>query len=245
MIAFDGFCSGSLAGWSSAVTDGGDLAVSAAAGMNSTTEGLQGLVDDTAGIYVQDDTPMDENRYRARFYVDPNGFDPGEAQLLHRRTRVFIAFEEGPQRRLAAVVLRRVSGSYALMARARLDDNSQADTSFLPISEGPHVVEIDWSRASGPDALDGSLQLWIDGVSVATLNNLDNSISSVDFARMGALSVKTGANGTMVLGRVRVATREPHRALIDPFRTEYAIAPWQADHQDVMRGHHVVHRPGK
>jgi hypothetical protein len=30
------------------------------------------------------------------------------------------------------------------------------------------VVEVDWQRASGPDALDGSLEMWIDGVSVAT-----------------------------------------------------------------------------
>jgi hypothetical protein len=83
------------------------------------------------------------------------------------------------------------------MARARLDDDAQADTPFFPISDGPHVVEIDWRRSSGPDALDGSLELWIDGASMATLNNLDNSISGVDFARLGALSVKAGSNGTL------------------------------------------------
>jgi hypothetical protein len=39
--------------------------------------------------------------------------------------------------------------------------------------------------------------MWIDNVQVADLQNLDNSISTVDFVRMGALSVKTGASGEM------------------------------------------------
>jgi hypothetical protein len=186
---------GTFGAWSTSSTDGGDLSVSALAAMKLTAFGIRALVDDTAGLYVQDDTPDDVSRYRARFYFDPNGFDPGEA-LGHRRTRIFIAFEDGP-RRLAAVVLRRLGGSYSLMVRARVDDDSQADTPFIPISDAPHVVELDWRRSSGPDAEDGSLELWIDGVSVATLTGLDNSISAVDFVRMGALSVKTGANGSM------------------------------------------------
>ena len=37
----------------------------------------------------------------------------------------------------------------------------------------------------------------IDGVEVSTLENMDNSASGIDFVRMGALSVKTGAVGTM------------------------------------------------
>ncbi len=184
-----------LAPWSTAVTDGGDLRVSAGAAMKATATGLEAAVNDTAGIYVEHAT-SDESRYRARFYFDPHDFDPGEGQG-HHRTRIFIVFESGPTRRLAAVVLRRIGGAYALMARARLDDNSQADTPFFLIAAGPHVVEIDWRQSSAPDALDGSLQLWIDGTSQATLSALDNSRSSVDFVRMGALSVKTGSSGSM------------------------------------------------
>ena len=177
-------------------TGGGDLEVSADAAMKSSGVGLRATIDDTDGLYVQDDTPQDESRYRARFYLDPSGFDPGEAQA-HRRMRVFIAFSELPTRRVAAVVLRRLGGAYSLMARARRDDNTQADTGFFDITAGPHVVEIDLARATGPDALDGSLELWIDGAPVAQQVDLDNSLGEVDFVRMGALSVKTGANGTI------------------------------------------------
>jgi hypothetical protein len=83
------------------------------------------------------------------------------------------------------------------MGRARLDDDAQADTGFFPISDAPHVVELDLEPATGPDALDGSFELRIDGVPQAVLTGLDNSLARVDFARLGALSVKTSAAGTM------------------------------------------------
>ena len=190
----DGAETGDLSRWHVAATDGGDLSASAAAAQNATTAGVQGVVDDVAGIYVQNDSPSDENRYRARFYFDPNGFDPGEASGA-RRTRIFIAFEEAPNRRLLAVVLRRVNGQYGVMGRTRRDDNSQADTGFFDITDDPHWVEIDWRRSSG--ANDGSFRLWIDGVLRSTLSGLDNDVSGVDFVRLGALSVKPTAGGTM------------------------------------------------
>jgi hypothetical protein len=196
LILRDDFELGDLSAWTNSATDSGDLAVSTAAALDFTTAGLQALVDDTAALFVEDGRPAAENRYRARFYFDPNGFDPGEGQG-HRRTRLFIAFEEAPTRRLAAVVLRRLSGAYALLLRCRQDDNSQDDSGFFSISDAPHWIELDWRRSTGPDALDGSCQLWIDGVSVSTRTNLDNSISGVDFVRMGALSVKSGASGAL------------------------------------------------
>ena len=195
-IFADGFESGDTSAWSAINADAGDLATAPGAALNGTTHGLQGLADDTVGLYVQDDRPTGENRYRARFYFDTNGFDPGEAEN-HRRIRLFIVFEESPLRRVAAVVLRRLGGVYALMGRTRLDDNRQADTGFTTIDDGAHFVELDWVRSSGPDAEDGSFQFWIDGTSVAMLTDLDNSLSAVDLVRLGALSVKSGAGGTL------------------------------------------------
>jgi hypothetical protein len=191
----DGFESAGLTAWSSVTTDGG-LAVSPFAAMDSTSLGLQAAVDDTAALYVQDDTPLDEPRYRARFHFDPNGFDPGEA-AAHRRTRVFLAFSEAPTRRVMAVVLRRLAGAYAVMGRVRQDDNSQLDTGFIPITDGPHAIELDWVRSSGQDAADGTFAMWIDGVLVASLVGSDNNLAGVDFVRMGALSVKSAADGVL------------------------------------------------
>jgi hypothetical protein len=194
-IFADGFESG-LGPWSVVSTGGGDLSVSEAAALEGT-QGLQGVVNDTVGIWVQDDTPENEGRYRARFRLDPNGFDPGEAAGM-RRTRVLIGLETGPSRRLFAVVLRRVNGEYSLMGRARLDDGVQADTGFFAITDAPHAVEIAWTRSSTPDANDGRFQLWIDGALVSTLSGLDNHRSALDAVRMGALSVKGSASGTLL-----------------------------------------------
>jgi hypothetical protein len=196
LIFKDGVEAGGLSAWSAAATDAGQLSVTAAAALAGTTRGLQGHVDDVNPLYVQDDSPADEGRYRARFYLDPNGFDPGESQL-HRRLRTLIAFSEAPTRRVTAIVLRRIAGAYSLRARTRLDDDTQADTAFFPIDDRAHAVEFELVRASSPDALDGTFELWIDGVSVAQMSGLDNSRAQVDFARMGALSVKAGASGTL------------------------------------------------
>ena len=194
-ILDDSFESGDVSAWSLASGFGDSLSVSAAAAMAGTGLGLLGAVDDTDPLFVQDDSPEDENRYRARFYLDPTGFDPGEANGK-RRTRVFVAFADGP-RRLSAIVLRRLNGAYALMGRARRDDGSQADTAWVPIAAGPHRVELDWIRASGPDQNDGRFRLWVDGALAGDLAGLDNSLDAVDFARLGALSVKPGASGPL------------------------------------------------
>jgi hypothetical protein len=112
VIFRDGFEAGNLSAWSTTATGGGDLNVSPDAALDSTGTGLQGQVNDTTGLYVQDDSPDDERRYRARFWIDTNGFDPGTSQG-HLRTRVLIAFTDTPSRRVATIVLRQQSVSTA------------------------------------------------------------------------------------------------------------------------------------
>jgi hypothetical protein len=177
------------------MTDGGDLTVSGATALAGSLFGAGAVVDDQASLFVQDDTPADETSYRARFYLDAGSFDPGEA-LGSFRTRVFIAFDATPQRRIVALVLRRQLGLYAVMGKTRLDDGSQVDGGFVPILPGPHAIEFEWRR-SAPLASDGVFRMWIDGVLVTDLGGLDNDSAGIDFIRLGALSVKAGASGTI------------------------------------------------
>jgi len=195
LVFLDGFESGDVGVWSSASIDGGDLAVTPAAALHGSL-GLSAFVDDTAGLFVQDESPNNLFRFRTRFYLDPNGFDPGEANGK-LRVRIFIAFEEEPNLRLVTLVLRRKAGQYSLMARVRLDDGTRAETPFFAITDAPHVVELDWTRSEGPDDTNGGLGLWIDEIPVSTLTGLDNSASGIDFVRLGAMSVKPGGNGTL------------------------------------------------
>jgi len=194
LIFKDGFESGTLGAWSSSATGGGRLSPSGAAALDGSSVGLQGVVTDTSPLYVEDDRPHDEERYRARFWLDPSDYDPGESQG-HCRTRLFLVFEEAPMRRLAAIVLKRQGGVYGIEGRCRLDDGAQADTGFFPISGGPHAIEIDWQRATGP--ANGRFELFIDGVSRAVLTSLASGGHAVDLVRLGALSVKSGATGTL------------------------------------------------
>ena len=71
LIFADGFESGSLSAWTSNINDGGDLSASASAALVGS-QGMQAVIDDVNTIYVTDDTPNAEPRYRARFYFDPN-----------------------------------------------------------------------------------------------------------------------------------------------------------------------------
>ena len=196
VIFRDGFEGGRLTAWSASAIDGGDLRATLSSALAGSVFGLQATVDDAAPLYVEDAGPADESRYRIRFHFDPNGFDPGEAQG-HFRTRLFIAFADAPLRRLAVIVLRRIGGAYAVMARTRLDDGTRADTGFFAITDEPHWIELDWQRSSGAEADDGRFVLSVDGAIAAALTGLDNDAAGVDLARLGALTVKAGASGTL------------------------------------------------
>src|SRR6185503_3150489 len=123
---------------------------------------------------------------------NPDGFDPGEGQN-HLRTRVFIGFDAAG-RRAFALVLRRKQGSYSLMGRVRLSGGGRAETAFVPIAGGAHVLEVLYAAESAPAANDGGFVLAIDGATVATLDGLDVE-APIERVRLGALSVKSGAAG--------------------------------------------------
>ena len=200
VLFVDAFETGMLASWAAVSDDAGDLAITSAAKMTSPPSrsvlGLQAVVDDTAAVHLQDDSPAAESRYRARFYFDPNGFDPGEA-IGQFRQRIFVTFSEAPMKRLVLLMVRRMGGQFALGAQVRRDDDTLAKPPFVLITDGPHAVEIDWHKATAAGANDGRFEMWIDGTSVVTVTGLDNDDRPVDFVRMGAISVKAGASGAL------------------------------------------------
>ena len=87
------------------------------------------------------------------------------------------------------------------MGRARRDDGSQADTGFFAIPNAATQIEFDLRASSGPLASDGRFELFLNGTSVKALTGLKNATETVDYVRMGAMSVKTGAAGTMFFDR--------------------------------------------
>ncbi len=198
LIFKDGFESGDVSHWSSNRNIGGRLAATASAALDGSF-GVSANVTDTNALYVQDDTPAAEPRYRARFLFDPKGFLPGPGNG-NTTVNLFAAFQ-GTSTRVITIVLRRRQGQYAVQAQAILDGGTQVSTAFANITDAPHAVELDWRRASAAGANNGSLQLWIDEAAVPTLGGLDNDTTGVDMARLGPQNLQSGASGTLFFDR--------------------------------------------
>lgn len=191
LIFADGFESGNFSVWTANTHDLGDLSVSASAALMGT-KGMQAVIDDANTIYVTDDTPNVEPRYRARFYFDPNSITMGSTDAHF----IFKGFA-GTGVDVFQVELRNSSGLYQIRAKILNDSSTFVVTSWFTISDAPHFIEVDWRAATGSGANNGGLTLWIDGVQQANLTGIDNYTWRVDRARLGALAgMDAGTSGT-------------------------------------------------
>ncbi|HSL44237.1 MAG TPA: right-handed parallel beta-helix repeat-containing protein [Anaerolineales bacterium] len=190
VIFADGFESGNLSFWSSRTADSGDLSASTAARLNGNY-GMQAVLDDNNSIYVTDDSPNAERRYRARFYFDPNSLSmaTGNAHyLFHGYT--------GTSTLVLRVELRYSNGSYQLRAALRNDKSSWINTNWFTINDAPHAIEIDWRASTASGANNGGLTFWIDGTQRANLAGVDNDTRRIDRIQLGAVAgVDSGTRG--------------------------------------------------
>ena len=190
-IFSDGFESGSFSAWSSAVTDGSDLSVSPAAALNGSS-GLQVVINDNNSIYVTDNTPNLEPRYRTRFYFDPNSIG-----MADRDSHYLLYGDTDTATPVLRVEFRYSKGNYQLRAAARNDSNGWTNSAWTNIGDAPHSLELDWRAASIAGASDGSLAFWIDGVQVANLSGIANGTRRIDIVQIGAVAeIDAGTRGT-------------------------------------------------
>jgi hypothetical protein len=195
LIFSDGFESGSFSAWSANKPDGGDLSVSTTAALVGTN-GMQAVVDDTVAIYVTDELPNAETRYRARFYLDPNSIAMGEGVDFY----IFTGYDTSS---VFQVQLGFSAGNYRIRLRQQNDSNTTTSTTWVtlpPINDAPHVIEIEWWAASAVGANNGGANLWIDAIPSGSLSGLDNDTRRIEFVRLGAVSgLNTGTLGTFYL----------------------------------------------
>ncbi len=187
----DGFENGALTAWSSNVSGGGDLAVQPNAAL-AGSQGMRVLINDNSALYVRDDAPASEPRYRVRFHVDPNSITMASGNAPY----LFYGYANGTV--MVRVQLRFNAGVYQLRASVRSDANVWSHSSYFTISDAPHSVEIDWRAASASGANDGALTFWIDGVQQQVLGGIDNDTLRMDFVTLGAVGgIPTGTRGTL------------------------------------------------
>ena len=190
LIFADSFESGSLSAWTSASIDGGDLSVNTAAALVGS-QGLRAVINNTTSIYVTDDKPSAEPRYRARFYFDPNSITMASGNAHY----IFYG-STGTSTDVLRIEFRRSSGLYQLQAALRNDKSTWTVSSWFTISDAPHFLELDWRASTAAGANNGGLTFWIDGVQQANLTGVDNDTRRIDRIRLGAVSgLDSGTSG--------------------------------------------------
>jgi hypothetical protein len=153
---------------------------------------MRAIIDDNNSIYVTDDTPNAEPRYRARFGFDPNSIPMASGDSHY----IFNGFT-GTSPAVLAVQFRQSSGAYQLRAGLLNDGSAWVNTNWFTISDAPHFIELDWRAATAVGANNGGLTLWIDDTQQADLTGVDNDTWRIDRVRLGALTgIDTGTRGT-------------------------------------------------
>ena len=153
---------------------------------------MQALIDDANVIYVTDDTPNAEPRYRARFYFDPNSIPmlSGDAHYI------FKGFA-GTSTEVLRLEFRQLSGAYQLRASLLDDGTTWLNTNWYAINDAVNVIELEWHAATAVGANNGGVTLWRDGIQLENLTGIDNDTRRIDRARLGALTgIDAGTRGT-------------------------------------------------
>ena len=196
LIFADGFESGNFSAWSGRPV-GTNLRITATAALANSVQGLAAAITTNTGMYLTDQRPVAEPRYRARFYFDPNAIlmTNGNAHFL------FYGYQ-GTTSVVLRIEFRRFNDTYQLRAAALNDAPPTGaatwrTTSYVIISDAPHYLELDWQAATAPGANNGSLTFWIDGVQRPSLTGLDNDTRRIDIARLGPIGgLDTGTRGS-------------------------------------------------
>lgn len=172
----DGFETGSFNVWSSSSTGSGRLSITSAAAL-AGSKGMQASLSSTGGIYVADKKPVAETSYHARFRFNPNGvtFADGNAQ------DIFVG-RNSSGKNIFRIQFQRKSGSYQLRVGALPSSGSELFTSWYPISNSAHAVEIAWQAASS-----GNASLWVDGALQGSVSSA-NSTQRLEEVRLGPSS---------------------------------------------------------
>ena len=103
---------------------------------------------------------------RLRFYIDPNDFAMGNFEtfnlLVGGTPLTFVMWLGWTD-----------ANGYNIQAAGYEDADTSTTFANINITNEPHMLEFLATRASSAVASDGSYELWLDGVSVATLTGQD------------------------------------------------------------------------
>ncbi len=187
-IFADGFESGSLAAWSASAIKGGLLMVSSPSALLGV-RGLQGTISSVAPIYVQDDSPLAETAYHARFYFSPNTVDINNS-IFHD----LLVGRSATGTNIFQVQFGRFGSGYAARILGR-SGAGYAVTAWQPLGSNRNAIEISWKAASSASAANGSAEIYLNGVLAGALSGLSNGKYSLEDVRLGPQGLTRGISG--------------------------------------------------
>ena len=194
LIFRDGFESGNLSNWTSNATNGGALSVNPSATLVGAN-GLQANINNNTAMYVTDDTPNAEPRYRARFYFDPNSIAMVRATLTTFSMATRAPLPSCCGSNSASIV---PITSFGLERLTTLGAGATAPGSLSAMRRT--LSRSTGQAATAAGANNGSLALWIDGTLRATLAGVDNDTRRIDRVSLGPVAgIDTGTRGTYYL----------------------------------------------
>jgi hypothetical protein len=167
------------------------------------TYGLEVTYDDTSQAYLVDNSPNDETRYIARFWININDLSMlpcNDMQIFRGRQQ-----QPAPFNVFTLHIYRTCSDqgdfSYVLIPLV-LQDNGQykLGSAEFTIPFRNHVITVDWKASSGPGANDGFFRLYKGPNLRVNMTGLDNDTFGIDQVHMGGVvSIDEGTTGSIYL----------------------------------------------
>lgn len=186
---------GDLSEYDSTVTDGGDLSVTVAAALNTTSYGLQCVIDDTNDIYGEGNLGASSTTgvVRLRFFIDPNGVSLAQYSTMGT-CQIFASSDL----HLLLVLIEGAASGYVLKVGVWEDDGTYSST-WTTMTDAEHCIEVQLTRAASNVASDGDVDAWLDGVALTSITGLDNydRFDDFDYIRLGTFSIPGGTSGTV------------------------------------------------
>lgn len=149
----------------------GSMSVSAPAALAGTSYGAE--IDTTGSVLSYGTKDLAANSTtgvaRMRFYVDPNSLTMGNGDGFY-----FVEMHNGSWLSILSGSFYRFGGEYNFNITAFDDLSTYPQTSFYPLSDAPHYIEILITRAATNVSADGSIELFFDGVSKESVSGIDN-----------------------------------------------------------------------
>ncbi len=182
----------------------GHLSITAAAAYGGSTYGLAAIIADTNHCRgnVLFSAPA-SNILETRFYVDPNSMTGNNYDVIvpcHIRS----AF--GGSQHVAAIRVDKRSTGFVFTLSSVNDVGTQVNTESGIKTDDWHCIEFEVIRATNDSSNDGYYQLWVDGSSIGSQNNVDNyhNFNGISGISIGGITRTGIIAGTMYLDELIV-----------------------------------------